>query len=77
MNHTDLSVIIKTIKEICENLYGTPEAMNSILVRGKTSHEVRQEILNKITDADMKKMKYLDMAAYILDTSIGTLISFN
>jgi len=78
MNYnTELEDIIRVVRRICTILYGPVSQTNTILVKDTNSHKVRQEIIEKMHDVDMRKLKYLDMAAYILDVGNDTLITLN
>lgn len=71
----DLEDIRNEIKNICDNEYNLSNSCDSYIVEGQSSSIVRQNILNKLSNPDMAKNKYLDMVAYILDTENGTIIS--
>ena len=75
--NTELEDIIRVVRRICVILYGPISQTNTILIKDTNSHKVRQEIIEKMHDADMRKLKYLDMAVYILDVGNDTLITLN
>lgn len=71
----DLEDIREEVKQICDCEYGGSDSTDSYVVEGETASSVRQNILSKLENRDMAKMKYLDMVAYVLDVDDKTIIN--
>ena len=62
------------IIETCEKLYGPMDHDSYFIVPNTTENAVRADILDNIDDRDIAKMKYLDIAAYVLQTGTDVFI---
>lgn len=71
----DLEDIRDEVQQICEDEYTGCRERDSYIVEGTTASSVRQNILSKLENRDMAKLKYLDMVAYVLDVDGKTIIN--
>lgn len=61
--------IQKIVFSICEDEFGPSDSRNCFYVKDSTVSVVKETILNRMKEYDLKKMKYLDMAVYVLQTN--------
>ena len=61
--------IQKLIFSICEDEFGPSDNRNCFRVKDTTVNAVKDIIFNRMQDYNLKKMKYLDMAVYVLQTN--------
>lgn len=61
--------IQKIVFSICEDEFGPSDNRNCFHVKNSTVTAVKETILNRMKDYNLKKMKYLDMAVYVLQTN--------